>query len=98
MKKLWHFEIVKIGQNLHANMEGFHRAGQIFLFIKKHLYNILWFTQVDFLINVGSNFRYPVTLIVFIILAAMTYNQVHYFWVNHLADFTQNGHTKIPVG
>ena len=31
-------------------------------------------------------------------LAAMTYNQVHYFRVNHLADFTQNGHTKIPVG
>jgi len=33
-----------------------------------------------------------------IYLAAMTYNQVHYFQVNHLADFTQNGHTKIPVG
>ena len=31
-------------------------------------------------------------------LTAMTYNQVHYFRVNHLADFTQNGHTKIPVG
>ena len=28
----------------------------------------------------------------------MTYNQVHYFRVNHLADSTQNGHTKIPVG
>ena len=28
----------------------------------------------------------------------MTYNQVHYFRVNHLADFTQNGHTKTPVG
>ena len=24
----------------------------------------------------------------------MTYNQVHYFRVNHLADFTQNGHTN----
>ena len=34
----------------------------------------------------------------FIYLAAMTYNQVHYFRVNHLVDFTQNGHTKIPVG
>ena len=33
-----------------------------------------------------------------LLLAAMTYNQVHYFRVNHLADFTQNGHTKIPVG
>ena len=31
-------------------------------------------------------------------LAAMTYNQVYYFQVDHLADFTQNGHTKIPVG
>ena len=34
----------------------------------------------------------------YLYLAAMTYNQVHYFRVNHLADFTQNGHTKIPVG
>ena len=29
MSKLWHFEIVKIGQNLYANMEGFRRAGHI---------------------------------------------------------------------
>ena len=28
----------------------------------------------------------------------MTYNQVHYFQVNHLADFTQTGRTKISVG
>ena len=29
----------------------------------------------------------------------MKYNQVHYFRVNHLADFTQNGHTyKNPCG
>ena len=37
---------------------------------------------------------------VLLLLAAMTYNQVHYFRVNHLVDFTQNayGHTKIPVG
>ena len=31
MKKLWHFEIVKIGQNLHLNMEGFRRAGHIYM-------------------------------------------------------------------
>ena len=37
-------------------------------------------------------------LLLLLLLAAMTYNQVHYFRVNHLADFTQNGHTKIPVG
>ena len=41
-----------------------------------------------------------ITMIIIIIitiknLAAMTYNQVHYFRVNHLADFT---HIKIPVG
>ena len=38
-----------------------------------------------------------VMYLLLLLLAAMTYNQVHYFWVNHLADFTQNGHTKIPV-
>ena len=27
--KLWHFKIVKIGQNFNANMEGFHRASHI---------------------------------------------------------------------
>ena len=37
-------------------------------------------------------------LLLLLLLAAMTYNQVHHFRVNHLADFTQNGHTKIPVG
>ena len=37
-------------------------------------------------------------LLLLLLLAAMTYNQVHYFRVNHLADFTQNGHTKTPVG
>ena len=38
-------------------------------------------------------------LLLLLFLAAMTYNQVHYLRVNHLADFTQNhGHTKIPVG
>ena len=37
-------------------------------------------------------------LLLILLLAAMTYNQVHYFRVNHLADFTQNGHTKTPVG
>ena len=36
--------------------------------------------------------------LLFIYLAVMTYNQVHYFRVNHLADFTQNGQIKIPVG
>ena len=40
----------------------------------------------------------PFSIIFSIYLTAMTYNQVHYFRVNHLADFTQNGHTKIPVG
>ena len=40
--------------------------------------------------------RNPASNINFI--KAMTYNQVHYFQVDHLADFTQNGHTKIPVG
>ena len=30
MFKLWHFKVVKIGQNLHANMEGFCRASHIF--------------------------------------------------------------------
>ena len=30
MYKLWHFKIVKIGHNLHANMEDFHRAGHIY--------------------------------------------------------------------
>ena len=30
MYKLWHFKIVKIGQNLHANMKGFCRAGHIY--------------------------------------------------------------------
>ena len=30
MSKLWHFEIVKIGQNLHVSMEGFRRAGHIY--------------------------------------------------------------------
>ena len=30
MRKLWNFEMVKTGQNLHANMEGFHRAGHIY--------------------------------------------------------------------
>ena len=33
-------------------------------------------------------------LLLLLLIAAMTYNQVHYFWVNHLADFTQNGHTN----
>ena len=43
--------------------------------------------------------RFLIRFIYFIyLLAAMTYNQVHYFQVNHLADFTQNGHTKTPVG
>ena len=28
--KLWHFKIVKVGQNLHANMEGFRRASHIY--------------------------------------------------------------------
>ena len=26
VKELWHFKILKMGQNLHANMEGFRRA------------------------------------------------------------------------
>ena len=29
MYRLWHFKLVKIGQILHTNMEGFHRAGHI---------------------------------------------------------------------
>ena len=29
MYKVWHLKIVKIGQKLHANMEGFRRAGHI---------------------------------------------------------------------
>ena len=28
-------------------------------------------------------------LLLLLLLAAMTYNQVHYFRVDHLADFTQ---------
>ena len=31
MRKLRHFEMVKIGQNLHANMEGFRRAGHTYI-------------------------------------------------------------------
>ena len=27
---MWNFEIVKIGQNLHANMEGFRRASHMY--------------------------------------------------------------------
>ena len=41
---------------------------------------------------------YLFIIIIICLIAAMTYNQVHYFRVNHLADFTQNGHTKTPVG
>ena len=37
MKKLWHFEIIKIGQNLHVNMEGFRRAGHIRYAYKSHI-------------------------------------------------------------
>ena len=29
VKELWHFKVLKLGQNLHANMEGFHRASHI---------------------------------------------------------------------
>ena len=36
-------------------------------------------------------------LILLLHLAAMTYNQAHYFRVDHLADYTQMD-TKIPVG
>ena len=32
MKKLWYFEIVKMSQNLHANMVGFRRAGHIYIY------------------------------------------------------------------
>ena len=38
-----------------------------------------------------------IIIIILLLLAAMTYNKVHYFWVNDLADFTQNGHTKIQL-
>ena len=27
--ELWHFQVLKMGQNLHANMEGFRRAVHI---------------------------------------------------------------------
>jgi len=45
-----------------------------------------------------NHFHADIYVCYILLLAAMTYNQVHYFRVNHLADFTQNGHTKIPVG
>ena len=38
-----------------------------YLLKNSYSYNVLWFTQVDFLINVGSNFRYPVTLKVMVL-------------------------------
>ena len=48
----------------------------------------------------GHLFILFILLLLLLLLAAMTYNQlqVHYFRVNHLADFTQNEHTKTPVG
>ena len=46
----------------------------------------------------GHLFILFILLLLLLLLAAMTDNQVHYFRVNHLADFTQNGHTKTPVG
>ena len=49
------------------------------------------------LLNFNTKYS-SVIIIIIVYLAAMTYNQVHYFRVNHLADSTQNGHTKIPVG
>ena len=38
-----------------------------------------------------------IDLILNLYLAAMTYNQVHYFQVNYLVDSLKTGHTKIPV-
>ena len=33
VKELRHFQVLKIGQNLHANMEGFRRAGHIIMYM-----------------------------------------------------------------
>ena len=58
----------------------------------------MWNTAIlviERLVQMGHLF---ILFILLLLLAVMTYNQVHYFRVNHLADFTQNGHTKIPVG
>ena len=54
------------------------------------LFGMAHHTDENFL---TANFS-QTTVLLLLLLAAMTYNQVHYFRVNRLADFTQNGHTK----
>ena len=41
MRKLWNFEMVKTGQNLHANIEGFRKAGHIYF--KLQVRKFFWF-------------------------------------------------------
>ena len=48
MRKLWHFEIVKIGQKLHANMEGFRKAGHILYSILLLIHLILKLIPLSF--------------------------------------------------
>ena len=38
MRKLCKFEVLKLGQNLHADMEGFHRASHVFSMNEHHSY------------------------------------------------------------